>query len=391
MSTVISDIWFRQRPVILSPDPDPVSSVPLSPLEFHRRLPGYSATPVHDLPDLASELKIEQVLVKDETSRLDLPAFKMLGASWAIYRSLAARWPDLDHTWGTIDELRAQVQAHETISFAAATDGNHGRAVARMAAMLGCEATIVVPASMVQTRIDAIAGEGAAVEVIEGTYDDAVARSAELASDSCLVISDTAWPGYDRVPRWVIDGYSTMFLELEGQCRFLPSHFFVPMGVGALAAAAIVAARRRMPPATVIGVEPDGAACVLKSLQANTPTTVPGPHESIMAGLNCNQPSPIAWPVLAAGLNASISIPDDAAKEAMRVLARHDIVAGETGAASLGGLLGLAGASDATNLRSRLHLDKRARVLILATEGATDPESWEKITRRSLKKALASA
>jgi diaminopropionate ammonia-lyase len=205
------------------------------------------------------------------------------------------------------------------------------------------------------------------------------------------VISDTAWEGYDRVPRWVIEGYSTMFVELGEQCRLLPSHFFVPIGVGALAAAAIVAARHRMPPATVIGVEPESAACVLKSLQANTPTAVPGPHDSIMAGLNCDEPSPVAWPVLAAGLNASVAIPDDAAKEGMKILARAGIVAGETGAASLGGLLGIVESSDSTNLRSRLHLDKRARVLILATEGATDPESWEKITRRSLKKALAEA
>jgi len=391
MNTEISEIWFRQRPVILSPDPDPVSSIPITPIEFHRRLPGYTPTPVHDLPDLASELKLEQVLVKDESLRLDLPAFKMLGASWAIYRALAERWPDLDHGWSTIDELRAQVQAHEPVTFAAATDGNHGRAVARMAALLGCDATIVVPEGMVQARIDAIEEEGATVEVVTGTYDDAVARSAELASETCLVISDTAWEGYDRVPRWVIEGYSTMFLELEEQCRFLPSHFFVPMGVGALAAAAIVAARRRMPPATVLGVEPDTAACVLKSLQHNAPTIVPGPHESIMAGLNCNQPSPVAWPVLAAGLNASVSVPDDAAREAMRVLARHDIVAGETGAASLGGLLALVSSSDAANLRSRLHLDKRARVLILVTEGATDPTAWEKITRRSLQKAMAKA
>ena len=387
MTTAISEIWFRQRPVILGPELDPVSSVPISPIEFHRRLPDYAPTPLHDLSDLASELKLEQVLVKDETSRLGLPAFKMLGASWAIYRSLATRWPDLDHNWTTIDELREQVEQRETISFVAATDGNHGRAVARMAAMLGCEATIFVPDNMVESRIQAIKDEGAAVEVIEGTYDAAVARSAELGSDNCLVISDTAWDGYNRVPRWVIEGYSTMFIELAEQCRFLPSHFFVPMGVGALAGAAIVAARHRMPPAEVIGVEPDQAACVLKSLQQNSPTIVPGPHKSIMSGLNCDQPSPVAWPVLAAGLNASVSIPDDAARQAMRLLADRDIIAGETGAASLGGLIGLVESSDATNLRSRLHLDKRARVLILATEGATDPEAWEAITGKSLAKA----
>lgn len=384
MTLAISDIWFRQRPVILSPDLDPVSTVPISAMEFHRRLPDYQPTPLHDLTSVAHELKLEQVLVKDETARLGLPAFKMLGASWAMYLSLAARWPDFSHVWSSIDELRRQVAAHNRISFAAATDGNHGRAVARMAALIGCEAHIIVPSNMAKPRVDAIKDEGATVEVVEGTYDSAVERSAQLASDDCLVISDTGWPGYDKVPRWVIEGYSTMFVELAQQTRFLPSHFFVPIGVGALAAAAIVAARHRMPPANVIGVEPDQAASTLASLKHNTPTIVPGPHNSIMSGLNCDQPSPIAWPVLAAGINASISIPDDAAREAMRVLAAHGIVAGETGAASLGGLIALADSPDATNLRSRLHLDKRARVLIIATEGATDPESWEAITGKSL-------
>ncbi len=387
MSTTISDIWFRQRPVTLSPDLDPVSSIPISPTEFHRRLPGYHPTPLHDLTVVSSELKLEQVLVKDESTRLGLPAFKMLGASWAIYRSLAVRWPDLDHGWSTIDELKTQLNNRERISFAAATDGNHGRAVAHMAALLGYDAHILVPEHTATARIDAIASEGATVEVVEGSYGDAVARSAELGSDTCLVISDTAWPGYNTVPRWVIEGYSTMFLELASQTRFLPSHFFIPMGVGALAAAAIVAARRRMPPATVIGVEPDQSACVLQSLKANTPTVVPGPHESIMAGLNCDQPSPVAWPVVRAGLNATVSISDDAARVAMRVLAGQDMVAGETGAASLGGLLGLAKSPDATNLPSRLHLDKRARVLILLTEGATDPASWESITGQTLPKS----
>lgn len=384
MSTTISDIWFRQRPVILSPDLDPVSTIPISPAEFHRRLPGYHPTPLHDLTAVSSELKLEQVLVKDESTRLGLPAYKILGASWAIYRSLAARWPDLDHNWNTIDGLKKQLETHETISFAAATDGNHGRAVAHMAAMLGYDAHILVPANTTEARIEAIRSEGATVEVVEGGYGDAVARSAELATETCLVISDTAWPGYDTVPRWVIEGYSTMFLELAEQTRFLPSHFFIPMGVGALAAAAIVAARHRMPPATVIGVEPDQSACVLQSLKANTPTVIPDPQDSIMAGLNCDQPSSVAWPVVRAGLNAAISIPDDAARDAMRHLAEQNIVAGETGAASLAGLLALTQGPDATNLRSRLHLDKRARVLILVTEGATDPKSWESITDQKL-------
>jgi diaminopropionate ammonia-lyase len=339
------------------------------PLEFHRRLPGYRPSPLVDAPSLAAELELGAVWVKDESSRLGLPSFKILGASWAVYCALD------EHIGGfgagaTIDVLRARLDPNLTL--AAATDGNHGRAVARMAKLLGLGARIFVPAGTARARIDAIESEGASCEVVDGTYDDAVRRSAEEASESCLVISDTSWPGYEAVPRWVIEGYSTIFHELDDQLSEPPDALVIQLGVGALGAAAV----RHYPSGPVmIAVEPDRAACVLASVEAGRITTIPGPHDSIMAGLNCGAPSIVAWPWVSTGFDAYLAIDDDRARHAMRALARAGIVAGETGAAGVAALIELTERGD----RIRLGLTSRANVLVVCTEGATDPAAYDAI------------
>ena len=165
------------------------------PMGFHRRLPEYAATPLVDAPELAGSLGVGKVWVKDESWRLGLPAFKILGASWAVYWALEQRSGGI-REWGDVDELRGRLAPLLPLTLAAATDGNHGRAVARMARLLGLGARIFVPADMAQARIEAIRSEGAEVVVVRGTYDEAVARSAEEADGRCLVISDTSWPGY---------------------------------------------------------------------------------------------------------------------------------------------------------------------------------------------------
>jgi diaminopropionate ammonia-lyase len=356
----------------------PADTAPFSgtmPRAFHRRLPGYATTPLHDVPALARLLGVGQVLVKDESQRLGLPAFKMLGASWAVYCALRERLPSLGDDWGDVSELRERVATLRPLTLAAATDGNHGRAVARMARLLRFEAAIFVPAGTARARIDAIAGEGAAVEVVPGTYDDAVRRAAEQTSERCLVISDTAWPGYETVPRWVIAGYGTIFAEVREQLeeRELapPDLIAVQMGVGALAAATIAAAAGMRPRPRVVGVEPATAACVLASLRAGRPVTVPEANRSLMAGLNCDQPSPVAWPALRHGLDLAVAIPDDAALLAVDLLAAAGIEAGETGAAGLAGLLALLSIPDASHHRKRLGLTRTSRVLVLVTEGDT--------------------
>jgi diaminopropionate ammonia-lyase len=282
-------------------------------------------------------------------------------------------------------DLAQRLAPLRPMTLAAATDGNHGRAVAHMAALLGLAARIYVPAGTARARIDAIATEGATVEVVDGTYDDAVARSARDANDRCLVISDTSWPGYEEVPRWVIDGYSTILWEIDDELARRgekdPQLVIVQIGVGALAAAVVNHYRQpgRDPNIAILSVEPARAACMRASIEAGKIVSVPGPHDSIMAGLNCGKPSMLAWPVISAGIDAFISIDDGRAREAMRALARSGVVAGETGAAGLGGLLEVLTGPDSDQHREDLHVDETTRLLLFITEGATDPQSYANI------------
>jgi len=358
---------------------------PRAPLALHRRLPGYAVTPLREAPALARANGVGRVWVKDESSRLGLPAFKILGASWAAYRAVVGRLGQDPEPWASLDELRRTLEPLRPLTLAAATDGNHGRAVARMAALLGFGADIYVPRGTVPARIAAIEGEGARVTVVDGDYDAAVVTAAATATEGCLVIADTAWPGYEQVPTWVVDGYATIFWEVDDHFAALgadgPDVVVVPVGVGALAAAATRHYRRdgleRRP--RLVGVEPLAAACVLRSLRAGRIVTVPGPHDSIMAGLNCGTPSPVAWPSLRAGLDAVVAVADGCARQAMRDLAAAGIVAGESGAAALAGLAELTAGPGAGELRSALGLEADASVLLLCTEGATDPNAYRQI------------
>jgi len=220
----------------------PHTEDPSGPLAFHRRLPGYAPTPLVDAPELARELGLAAVLVKVESERLGLPAFKILGASFAISRLLADRL-GAEPAWRNLDELRAAIAPLGPLTLVAATDGNHGRAVAHMASLLGFGAQIFVPRGTVDARIAGIEEEGAQVTVVDGTYEDAVAASAALARADVLVVSDTSWEGYTEVPGTVIAGYDTIFAEVDAELRDAgaapPDLVVAPMGVGALTAAVV--------------------------------------------------------------------------------------------------------------------------------------------------------
>ena len=362
-----------------------VTAPPRAPLGLHRRLPGYVATPLADAPALAMANGVERVWVKDESSRLGLPAFKMLGASWAAYRALVARLGRDPEPWVSLDELRQTLAPLRPLTLATATDGNHGRAVARMAALLGLDADVYVPKGTATARIAAIEAEGARVTVVDGDYDRAVASAAATAGDRCLAIQDVGWPGYEQVPAWVVEGYATIFWEVDAQLAArgeeAPDVVVIPVGVGGLAAAAVRHWHRRglLRPPRLLGVEPLAAACVLRSLQAGRIVTVPGPHDSIMAGLNCGTPSLVAWPLLRSGLDAVVAVADERARQAMRDLAAAGIVAGETGAASLAGLAEATGGRAAGRLRNALGLGAGTRVLLVCSEGANDPEAYHRI------------
>ncbi len=357
----------------------------LSPRDFHRRLPGYRSTPLLSVPALADQLGLKGLLVKCESDRFGLPSFKMLGASWATYRALSVHLGAEPAPWTDVGDLARVLACAGPLTLVAATDGNHGRAVARMARLVGLNARIFVPSGTAQARMDAIRSEGAELIEVDGDYDDAVARSAEEAGPRCLVVSDTSWPGYTDVPEWVIEGYSTMFQEIDEALSYdgvaVPDTIVVPVGVGALAAAAVKHFRSGVPGSgpdtapSILGVEPSDAACVAASLRAGSPVSVPGPHRSIMAGLNCGTPSAVAWPTVVAGLDAVVAIGDDWARDAVRDLAVAGVCAGETGAAALGGLRAVRSA-----IRSEeLLFTTGTTALVLVTESVTDPQEWRRI------------
>jgi diaminopropionate ammonia-lyase len=353
-----------------------------TPLRFHRRLPGYEETPLVDAPKLAGALGVGKVFVKDESNRLGLPAFKVLGASWAVYRALEERLGEDFGDWEEIWELEEHLEPSLPLSLVAATDGNHGRAVARVARLLGLGAKIFVPGDMATARRKAIADEGAEVIVVDGTYDEAMERSAGEAGERALVISDMSWPGYERIPSWVIEGYSTMLWEIDDELQRRsevgPDLVVVQVGVGAFAAA--VARHFRSPWASphpkLMSVEPASADCLLESVEAGSIVSVPGPHDSIMSGLNCGMPSLVAWPTVSRGIDLLVAVDDEPAHEAMRLAADSGIVSGETGAAGLGGLLELMRAGGEEAARKALGVGEETRVLIFNCESATDPGAY---------------
>jgi diaminopropionate ammonia-lyase len=365
----------------------PIPELSASPRAFHASMAGYKATPLRDAPSAARRLGVSEVLVKDESERLGLPSFKVLGASWAVYRALVEHLGATLEEIPTFDALNTALTPARPLTLVAATDGNHGRAVAHMAALLGLEARIYVPADMVPARIAAIEGEGATVTVVDGGYDDAVARSAQDAGERCLVISDTSWPGYERVPAWVIEGYSTIFAEIDETLardrRAQPDLVVVPIGVGALAAAAVrhywSLADGRRP--RLVGVEPTSAACVLESVAAGRIVTLERPQTSIMAGLNCATPSLIAWPLVSRGIDLYLALPDEYVADSIQLLAADAIVAGECGAAGLAALAALSADAELARAREALALGRDSRVLLLSTEGATDPDAYRRLMR----------
>ncbi|MEU5683788.1 PLP-dependent lyase/thiolase [Streptomyces venezuelae] len=347
---------------------------------FHASLPRYASTTLHELPLLAAELTVARVFVKDESSRFGLPAFKALGASWAIDRILAR------------DAHRAPGPGGaRTLRFVTATDGNHGRAVARMARQLGRRAHVFVPDGVHPAAVAAIEGEGAEVTAVAGSYDAAVrdARAAAAAPDAVLV-QDMAWDGYEEIPALVVEGYATLFAEVDAQLEAAgaesPALVAVPVGVGSFAQAAVTHYRSR---ATVglrsgataglrsgrgmetalLAVEPVGAACVLASLRAGRFTRVPA-GVTAMAGLNCGTPSSLAWPVLRDGLDAAVAVTDAESMSAVRDLAELGVSAGPCGAASLAGVRAALTGTGGAERRAALGVGSDATVVLISTEGA---------------------
>ena len=337
---------------------------------FHTGLPGYAPTPLTQVPAIAAELGVGRVFVKDESARMGLAAFKVLGASWAVHQVLSRR-----HAAGPV-------------TLVAATDGNHGRALAWMARRLGQRAHVFVPTGVHPTAIAAIAAEGAQVTEITGTYDDTVRLAAKAAREpDAELVQDAGWPGYEEVPGWIVDGYSTLFAEVDEQLAAAgaagtagaatapgtadPALVAIPAGVGSLAQAAVTHYRSRPVSGltSLLTVEPGSAAGILASLVRGELGTV-ATGATIMSGLNCGTPSRLAWPYLRDGLDAAVAVANYEAAVAARDLAGYGIPAGPCGGAALAGVRAALTGEGAQERRAALALDADATVVLLSTEGS---------------------
>ena len=342
--------------------------------QFHGSMPSYRPTPLVELPELAAELGVGAVLVKDESDRLGLPAFKILGASWAVNCALSKRG-GFDTPATGLPELRERV-GNASITLVTATDGNHGRAVARMAQLLGLAARVYVPAGTTAKTLQAIADEGAQVVQTDLRYDDVVRAAASSTTNrpADILIQDTAWRGYEEIPQWIVDGYSTMFDEIDAQLgERAPDLIAVPTGVGSLLQAALRhypstgSGRRPSTKPAVLAVEPVTAACVTASLAAAKPISVDTSQPTSMAGLNCGTVSTIAWPAIRDTLAAAVVVTDDQARAAMQRLHELGVPAGPSAAASLAGVRVVLG--DASQ-RNALATKADSLVVLISTEGA---------------------
>jgi len=309
------------------------------------------------------------VFVKDESSRLGLPAFKVLGASWAIHRLLTGE-PAAPAGPDGLANLRNAAARRPGLTFVTATDGNHGRAVARMARLMDTPARVFVPAVTDPATRAAIASENAEVTQINGSYDDAVATARVWAGDhpGAALIQDTAWPGYEDVPAWTVEGYSTLFAELDAQLTAAdagPSEGWPGRGQNS-------APKQPSSATAVLAVEPETAACLLASLRAGKPTTIPT-ADTIMAGLNCGSISSSAWPYLSQGLDAAVAVTDDAAARAAADLAALGISSGPSGASSLAGVRAALTGPGNPGRRTELGVDSGSMIVLLNTEAAHLP------------------
>ncbi len=357
---------------------------------LHRSLPEYCPTPLVELPGLAKKLGVGRIAVKDEAHRFGLKAFKALGATYACYRFVKRYLEEQGRACPSAADFYSGAEPLEPgeMTFCTATDGNHGRGVAWTARKLGQPAVIYMPSGTVPARIENIRHEGAEVVVTDGNYDDAVTRCSEdAAANGWQIISDTSWPDYEEIPRWIMAGYLTLFREIRTG-RF--DLVLVPGGVGALAGTAAYYYRSEfaLPATKLVAVEPIEAACLLESIASpdGEPVMAGGRQDSIMAGLNCGLASPVAWPLIKFGFDAFLAVSDLACAEAVRSYYRPEaddqcLVAGESGAATLAGLMTLAGSRDPAGARETLGLGPRSSVLLLNTEGDTDPAGFERLVR----------
>lgn len=354
--------------------------------DFHKSMWGYyKPTPLVELKELAAWLGVKRIFVKDESKRFGLKSFKALGGSYAIAcylaKRLGKRIEDVSFDYLASDEIRERLGR---VTFATATDGNHGRGIAWMSRILGFPSVVYMPKGSAQVRLEAIAKEGTAVRITEGNYDDTVRMLVTDADDNgWTVIQDTAWPGYEEIPLWIMQGYTTMVGEALESMPEPPTHVFAQAGVGSMAGAAqaVVASYGYSEEPVFTIMEAAAANCIFRSFEQGKMVSVSGELDTIMAGLACGEINPLAWEIIKNHSEFSLSCRDEVAALGMRLWgnplgADEKITAGESGAIG-GGVIGLL--DKYHNLKTDLKLNKDSVMLFFNTEGDTYPDKYRDI------------
>ncbi len=349
---------------------------------LHTSLDAYDVTPLIELKNFKG---VRSILVKDEAHRFGLKAFKGLGGIWAVYRFISR---ELGLNNPTLEEIFQHRDRLAEMTFITTTDGNHGKGVSWAAGLFGCKAFVFMPRGTVEVRAQAIRDAGSAtVTITDLCYDDCVKYTARLAAENRWhLIQDTSWAGYEDIPAQIMLGYSTLAYEALRQMNYQrPTHIFLQAGVGSMAGAitAVFAEVFKDNPPRITIVEPVEVACFYETMRIGDGLihSATGNGQTMMAGLNCATPCDLAWKILRHFAADAAVISDDVAADAMRQLAEHGIISGESGSAGFA----LANAAlDSSNLRRALELNEDSIIFVINTEGATDPVNYDKIQRQML-------
>ncbi|MBE6021399.1 MAG: diaminopropionate ammonia-lyase [Clostridiales bacterium] len=344
--------------------------------EFHKSIEGYEPTPLAVLKNRADRMGIGKLWVKDESKRFGLNAFKGLGGSYAISKCLS--------------EMEKSETSTNIVTFVTATDGNHGRGVAWAAAALGHKAVVYLPKGSAAERMENIKSLGAYAEITDVNYDDTVRYASQMAEkNGWILVQDTSWPGYEKIPTYIMQGYTTLAVEISKQLEGeIPTHVFLQAGVGSFAGAmaGYFSSLWKEKCPKIIIVEPDKADCLFKTAKADDGElrVVSGDMDSIMAGLCCGEPCSIGWEILKNSAECFISCSDEYAANGIRFLGRNEgddpkVVSGESGAVTAGVIEALMMDEELAELKELLELNKSSKVLLISTEGDTDRENYIKI------------
>lgn len=360
-------------------------------IAYHKSFPEYSVTPMANLRSLASELGLHSLHVKDESYRFGLNSFKVLGGSYAVGRIIADRLGiDIGQLSYPLLVSRETAEKLGDFTLITATDGNHGRGIAWTANRLQQRSVVYMPKGTAADRLNHILCLGSDASVTDLNYDDAVRLASRHAQENgWILVQDTSWPGYEEIPRWIMQGYTTMAYEASLQLQSIrPTHIFLQAGVGSMAAAvtAFFANLYREDPEKpkIYIVEPTKADCLYRSALAGSLQKISGDLDSIMAGLCCGEPCTVAWEILKEHVSGFFSVSDDITEKGMRSLARGlgtdpSVVSGESGAVTTGLVAELMTNPDCCEYSRAIGLNRNSRVLCFSTEGATDRENYRKI------------